>query len=185
MQIGMLLRSVRLEKGLTLRDLSSMTGLSTGFLSNVERDINSPTISSLTKICQALNTTLVALLEDTSLAEKRVIRKHEREVLFSSKMSKAVYKALSSRDKRLRAICIEMEPGGDYGEVPLGHPGDEFGIVLQGSMEITVGGDPYMLQEGDSFYIDAFVPHKFRNTGQERSISLWVLESPVENLPKG
>ncbi|MEW6081490.1 MAG: cupin domain-containing protein [Bacillota bacterium] len=177
MQIGSMLKRLRMEKGLTLREMSSMTGLSVGFLSNLERDINSPTLSSLAKICQALNASLVTLFQEDTPSEKRVVRKAERDLLFVSKTSKAAYTSLSERNKRLQAVCITMEPGGDYGEVPLGHAGDEFGVMLEGTMEITIGGEVYLLEEGDAFYIDAYVPHKYRNTGSDRCVSLWVLET--------
>ena len=65
---------------------------------------------------------------------------------------------LSGRNGNLKPICITIEPGGDYGEVPLGHEGDEFGIILEGSMEITINNDTYLLGEGDSIYIEAYQP---------------------------
>jgi mannose-6-phosphate isomerase-like protein (cupin superfamily) len=69
-----------------------------------------------------------------------------------------------------------MEPGGDYGESPNGHKGDELGIVMEGKMEITVEDEVYILEEGDCIYIKAFVPHKYRNFGNTPCSSLWVVQ---------
>lgn len=176
MLIGEIIKKLRLEKGWTIRDLASKTGLSVGFLSNVERDINSPTISSLAKICNALETNLVSLFENGISEEKIVTRKSERETLVTSKESKTVYEYLLPPNKNFKAVCIRMEPGGNYGEGLTGHKGDEFGIVLEGMMEISIGEDVYILEEGDSIYIKAFVPHKYRNIGEACCNSLWVVQ---------
>ncbi|ATW27026.1 cupin domain-containing protein [Candidatus Formimonas warabiya] len=174
MLVGDILKRVRVEKGLTIRELAARTGLSVGFLSNVERDINSPTISSLAKICEALETSLVNLFQDNEQKEQIVVRKSEREILVKSKKSKTVYELLTSRPRKLRPVCITMEPGGDYGASPMGHEGEEFGIVLEGKMEITVGNETYLMEAGDSVYVNSFVPHKYRNAGTNKCISLWV-----------
>lgn len=176
MLIGQVIKKLRLAKGWTIRELSSRTGLSVGFLSNVERDINSPTISSLTKICTALETNLVSLFENGTSGEKIVIKKSERKVFVKSKQSKTIYEYLSPPNTNLKATCIRMESGGDYGETPHGHKGDELGIVLEGIMEVTVEDDVYILEEGDCIYIKAFIPHKYRNIGKTTCNSLWVVQ---------
>lgn len=182
MLIGHTLKSLRQQKNLTLRELADATGLSVGFLSNLERDINSPTITSLNKICQALGTNLVNLLHPIEQNRDRVVRKSERQELFASKRSGIRYQLLSGRSGHLKPICISIEPGGDYVEIPLGHETDEFGIILEGSMEITVGSENYLLEEGDSIYIESYSPHKYRNTGNTRCISLWVVQGSSSDV---
>lgn len=182
MLIGHALKSLRQQRNLTLRELADATGLSVGFLSNLERDINSPTITSLNKICQALGASLVNLLQPIEQNRDRVVRKSERQELFQSKKSKIGYQLLSGRGERLKPICISIEPGGDCVEVSLGHETDEFGIILEGSLEITVGGENYLLEEGDSIYIESYSPHKYRNTGNTRCISLWVVQGTSSDI---
>lgn len=174
MLVGETIKAIRAKKGYTLRQVAERTGLSVGFLSNVERDINSPTISSLAKIAQALDTSLVDLFESTNAKESMVVRKAERKNLFASEPSRTTYDLLSPRNRRLQAILITIEPGGDYGEIAYGHPGDEFGLVIAGALEITAGEESHVLASGDSIYIEALVPHKYRNHGQERCVSVWV-----------
>ena len=112
----------------------------------------------------------------------RVVRKSERQELFTFKRSGIRYQLLSGKSGHLKTICISIEPGGDYGEVPLGHEGDEFGIILEGSMEITVNNDTYLLGEGDSIYIESYSPHKYRNTSNTRCISLWVVQGASSDI---
>ncbi|NLA27975.1 MAG: cupin domain-containing protein [Firmicutes bacterium] len=188
MEIGPALKRIRLQKGLTLRELSSSTDLSIGFLSNLERDINNPTISSLSKVCQALGTNLVDFLQNPKQKQGLIVRKHERERYFYSKSSGITYELVSVDDKMLRAVCITIEPGGDYGKVPTGHEGEEFGLVLSGTLEITVEDETFTLNEGDSIYIDANVPHKYRNAGKSECVTLWVVQrksiTPVQLADK-
>lgn len=175
MFIGSTLKKIRLEKGLSIRDVANETGLSTGFISNVERGVNSPTVSSLAKICSALDTSLVDLFQKNgNPMDKVIVRKHERETLLNSRQSKTVYEILTACPQKMKPVCITMEPGGDYGGSPIGHEGDEFGIVLEGVMEVTIGNETYIMHEGDSVYILPFVPHKFRNAGKTRCVTLWV-----------
>ncbi len=176
MQVGKKIKQLRIQKNMTIKNLADATGLSVGFISNVERDINSPTISSIQKICQALDTNisdLFSIVESGSI----VIRKSERQALVTSQAAKATYELFPLHNKSLRPSCIMVEPGGDYGETPLGHEGDEICFVLKGSIEVQAGEDSYVLEEGDCIYIDAQVPHRFRNIGTVQCVSLWVTES--------
>ena len=182
MFIGDTLKGLRQQKGLTLRDLASSTGLSIGFLSNLERDVNSPTITSLNKICNALGTNLVSLLQRSDQGHDRVVKKLERQELFVSKKSKIRYQLLSEREGQLKPMCITIEPGSGYGEAPLGHEGDEFGYILEGGIEMTVGGTTYLLEEGDSIYIESHIPHKYRNTGDSTCVSLWVVQGTSSDM---
>lgn len=181
LDIGPSLKRIRLQKGLTLRELALSTKLSIGFLSNLERGINNPTISSLSKVCQALGTNLVDFLQNPRQEQGLIVRKHEREKYFYSKSSGITYELVSVERKALRAVCITAEPGGNYGKVPIGHEGEELGIVLSGSLEITVEDETFTLNEGDSIYIDANVPHKYRNTGEFDCVTLWVVKTNTIN----
>lgn len=176
LEIGPALKKIRIQKGMTLRELASLTKLSIGFLSNLERDINNPTISSLSKVCQALGTNLVDFLQNPKQKQGQIVRKHEREKYFYSKNSGITYELVSVEGKMLRAVCITIEPGGNYGQAPIGHEGEEFGLILAGSLDITVEDETFTLNEGDSIYIDANVPHKYRNNGESECVTLWVVQ---------
>lgn len=176
MQIGKKIKQLRTKKNMTIKNLSDITGLSVGFISNVERDINSPTISSIQKICQALDTNisdLFSIVESGSI----VTRKEDRRRLVTAKDAKTIYEMFPLHNKKLRPSCIVVEPGADYGETPQGHDGDEICIVMKGSIEIQAGEDTYVLNEGDCIYIDANVPHRFRNIGNEQCVSFWVSQN--------
>jgi len=72
-------------------------------------------------------------------------------------------------------LCITLHPGVSFHET-WGHAYDEMGIVVQGSMEITIDEKIYTLYEGDSFYICANTPHSMSNSSEEDCISYWVMK---------
>lgn len=179
MELGERLKNIRKTKGMTLQKLSEMTNLSMGFLSNIERDLSSPTISHLQKICGALNIALVELIQPSD-DNKILVKKEERQEIFYSKTSKIKYELITEGQKSLNGICITMEEGADYGKISYGHSSDEIGIVVKGTMQMEVEGKQYIINEGDTIYIKANVPHKYKNIGSGQCISYWVLIGNIQ-----
>ena len=174
MEIGQKIKYLRLKRGMTLKVLAQNTNLSVGFLSNVERNINSPTISSLQKICQALGTNVTDFF---SIAESKsiVTRKHERESLDIPLSHRSSCEVFPVTNKRLQPLIIHIEPKGFYGEeTPQSHSEEELGFILAGNLEITVDDEIYELEEGDCIYIDSYAEHMLRNQGDENCTSLWI-----------
>jgi quercetin dioxygenase-like cupin family protein len=178
-KLGSRINKFRKQSGLTLQKLSELTDVSVGFLSNIERDLTSPSISNLQKICSALDIDLVKLIQPDE-ESKTVVRAHQRRKMFYSETSKIKYELITEGNKKINGFCITMEKGADYGKVSHGHSSDELGIVIKGEMELTIDGDTYLLTEGDSIYIEANLPHSYRNLGDSECISYWVLVGKVE-----
>lgn len=175
MKIGSKLKLIRKGRGLTLQQVADATGLSIGFLSNVEREISDPTISALLAICRTLGVDLNALLQPV-IEGKNIVRKQERREMFYSRESKVKFEAITEGNNRMKGYCITMDPGADYGDIPLGHPNeDELAIVIEGVLGMEMGGVQYVLKEGDSIYINAGVPHKTVNIGEEKCVFYCIL----------
>ncbi|MDK2986561.1 MAG: hypothetical protein PWQ96_2205 [Clostridia bacterium] len=174
MQLGEQIKKIRKQRGLTLQQLADMTDFSIGFLSNIERDITSPTVSSLQKICEVLNVNMVELIQPSE-DKKIVVRKHQRRELYKSSESKVKYELVTEGNRKIQGVCITMEPGANYGDESRGHSKDELGIVLQGTLEIVLDDKTYILNEGDSIYIEANHPHRYRNIGKDQCICFFVL----------
>lgn len=179
MELGERLKHLRKQKGLTLQNLSDITDLSMGFLSNIERDLTSPTISHLQKICSALNIDLVDIIQP-SVENKVLVKQNERREIFYSKESKIKYELITEGQKSINGMCITMEEGADYGKISYGHSSDELGIVVKGTMQIEIGGKLYIVNEGDTVYIQANVPHKYKNIGPSKCISYWILIGNIQ-----
>ena len=77
---------------------------------------------------------------------------------------------LVGRDTRgcqIQMMHERYQPGADTGEQMLSHQGQESGIVVQGEIEVTVGGETRLLQTGDAYYFDSRLPHRFRNASKQ------------------
>lgn len=176
--LGEKIRKIRSEKDMSLRDLAEKTGLTPSFLSQVERDLTEPSITSLRKISGALDVPIFFFLlepDDTS----PVIRKDKRKVLQLPE-SNLTYELLSPNlEKSMEIMVARLKPGAASCETPLSHPGEECIVVLEGTMEITVGSDTYVLEEGDSIYYHSAVPHILKNVGKSELVFLSAITPPM------
>jgi transcriptional regulator with XRE-family HTH domain len=179
-QIGAKIKWLRLSKNLTIKKLATKTGLSVGFISNVERDINSPTISSLQKLCQALNMDMADFftnIKNSSL----VMRKGDRQLLQSGANSPLKVEIFALPRKKLQPSFIEILPGGQYGDETMCHENEEICLILKGQVRFFAGEDEYQLAEGDCIYVEPLVPHWLCNEGPDTALTYWVtFNSDVE-----
>lgn len=169
--VGKRLREIRKGRGMTLSELGEQTGLSVGFLSNLERDLSSPTLDNLQRICTALDTSLVRVLEGGQHKEP-IIRKKEREIVFERE-HEIVYELIKYGGAAMDALVIRVEPNCLYRR-EWTHTYDEIGLVLQGHLTISIERQEYELEEGDSFYIHAGTEHSLSNHSDAPCISYWV-----------
>lgn len=178
MNLGEKLKEIRKEKRLTIADLAQKTGLSNGYLSNVERNLNSPTIESLRKIVDALSISLVDLFQEEKEVTD-VVRKDERVTIVKSNDNSIIYELLSPTSKKsMEAMLLKVQPGASSGEFPHSHQGEDFGFIISGKISYTVGENTYVLEEGDSIYFDSTIPHHYKNIGDTECISVWVVTPP-------
>jgi len=176
--LGEKLKEIRKNKRLTIADLAQKTGLSNGYLSNVERNLNSPTIESLRKIVDALSISLVDLFQEEEEVTD-VVRKDERVTIVRSDDNSIIYELLSPTNKKsMEAMLLRVQPGANSGEFPHSHKGEDFGYIISGKIKYTVGENSYILEEGDSIYFDSTIPHHYENIGDTECVSLWVVTPP-------
>ena len=180
MKLGEKIRSLRTEKHMTLRDLSKKSGCSLGFLSQVERDKVSPTISSLKKIADALETNIISLFEEEQTLDSIVVKKSQRGK-FENKRSKVKYELLRPQfsDTTIEALYMYLEGGASSGQTPHSHEGEELAIVIKGKLKIEVGGKTYILEEGDSAVYKSNIPHRWINPTDEKVEVIWVNHPPT------
>jgi transcriptional regulator with XRE-family HTH domain len=163
MDIGSKIRSIRNRKKITIAQMCEETGLSKGFISNVENNNTSPSISTLQTIAAFLKVPLPYLLLEKD-DHMKVIRKNEREVSTSKKDDLKV-EHLASRGG-LSVRLVEFPPGASTGKKNA-HEGEECHLVLKGKILAEQGEDSYILEEGDTFSWCASVPHHVKNIGDE------------------
>ncbi|OIQ50902.1 HTH-type transcriptional regulator PuuR [Pseudodesulfovibrio hydrargyri] len=176
--LGKKIKEKRMELGISQKGLAEMTDLTPGFLSQIERDLAEPSITSLRKIAKALNVAVFYFLIDDD-DTRAVVKKDERRKL-NFHDSHMTYELLSpDLNRQMEMFMGELEPGAVTCEEPLPHPGEEVTYVLKGTMWICVGNDEYTLEEGDTIYYLGSIPHQIRNIGSDMLIFISTITPPL------
>ncbi|MGI6053599.1 MAG: helix-turn-helix domain-containing protein [Clostridium sp.] len=174
-KIGLRIKELRKRKSITIQKLSQFTNLSVGYLSNLERNQASPTLSNLQRICVALGVSVRDLLT-MPVEEKTLIRWDEARVYDYDEYNLTI-RRMDFGKKRGVYEFSEYAPG-DEGTPPSWglHPYAEVGFVLEGSLEVNLEGTIHLLEQGDSIYIRPNVYHTMRNAGTTLCRSFWHLQ---------
>jgi len=187
LNIGSQIKHLRNQRGLTLQEVSEVTGLSKPHLSQIENDLVSPPIATLLKISTALGVKISYFFQ-SSPTENRivVVRKEDRyHVKHGSsvrELSDTVYNyellAYPMVNKYMEPFIVEMKPR-DVADLPYNnHRGEEFVFLLEGQMEFRCADQIIILNEGDSLYFDSGLPHAYRGIGGVAKL-IAVLFSPA------
>lgn len=174
-QIGERLRFWREEKGYTLKKVSELSGLSVGFISQVERSQTDPSIASLKRLTNALGIRLKDLFEHDA-ASVAVVRKGDAPKMYFS--GNIVGEVLApSIDKQMEPIFKHIPSGAESGCISA-HAGEEFVWILGGQLTLSVGSDTYVLDTGDSIYFKADKDHSWivQNSACD---ALWIITPPI------
>ena len=171
-KVGARLRSLRRERGLTIEQVASATGLTKGFISQLERDTTTPSLSSLARICDALDVRFGDVLDEAPTGA--VIRR--KDVRSWTGIGTHVDLLLSSRDeRRFHLMESHIPPGAGAGEDLYTFPADvELVYVLSGSLELRAEGKLFTIGAGDTVTYSPRQPHTWRNPSEgEEAVVLW------------
>jgi transcriptional regulator with XRE-family HTH domain len=170
--VGERLRALRHERGMTMAELAEATGLTSGFLSQLERDLTSVSLSSLARICSALDVRFGDVLDEAPTGA--VIRREDAPAW--TEIGPHQDLLLSSRDeRRFHLIESRIPPGTGAGEDLYTFPADvELVYVLAGRLELRVQGKLYLVAAGDTVTYSPRDPHTWRNPSEdEEAVVLW------------
>jgi transcriptional regulator with XRE-family HTH domain len=167
--IGKMIKDLRTDKNFTLKDMSEKTGLSTGFLSQLERGITSVAIDSLEKIASILEVDLLYFFQAQKTVETKknnIVRKHQR--IFIPVTDTIYQTTLSNHPNEFEIFprIFELLPTHNELEQELAlytHKGEEFVYVLEGILTIILDNQEHILYPGDSIQIKSDVPHNWKN----------------------
>ncbi|MDO4942431.1 MAG: cupin domain-containing protein [Lachnospiraceae bacterium] len=175
MKIGHKIKELRILNGLTQSELADRSELTKGFISQVERDLTSPSIATLTDILQALGTSLSEFFQEQE-PEQIVFHKTEYfEKIDSEYKNKIEWIIPNAQKNEMEPIRLTLEPGG--ATVPDNpHEGEEFGYVLSGTITITLGKQKFRAKKGEAFY---YIPDKTHYlSSRSGAVVLWVSSPP-------
>lgn len=177
MNIGTLVRRYRKEKKLTLKVVAEMASISEGFLSQVENDVNSPSVDTLVRICNALDVDAGDLLNQVSQKEKSVlIRKSDLADIELSHTGFVTRRFFPPEDRTvIDSSVLVIEPGKTIPARKNIKNGQEVLSVLKGEVELVVSDKSYQMETGDSVHFwSAPGRQKITNTSNQTSFVLWV-----------
>jgi transcriptional regulator with XRE-family HTH domain len=174
--VGPRIRTLREQRGLSLRALAERCSLSINAISLIERGENSPTVSSLHMLATALGVKITDFFEDPH--EHAVVHiKHDRRLAAQGKGLLMESLGIGLRNQQLEPFMVTIEPGvGDDGE-SIAHPGQEFVYCLEGTVLYQISGQTYHLEPGDSLLFEATQPHCFRNAGDSLARVLLIFQA--------
>lgn len=168
MDVGARLRTVREKMGLSQRELAKRAGVTNGTISLIEQNRVSPSISSLRKVLEGLPMTLSDFFTfDAEPQQPRVFYGKDELPNLGNEQIKLLLVG-TSHERRDIAILREVyEPHADTGPDMLMHEGQEGGVIIKGTIEVTVNNESRVLGPGDAYYFDSRLPHRFRNVGSD------------------
>ncbi|MBM7583343.1 transcriptional regulator with XRE-family HTH domain [Caldicoprobacter guelmensis] len=177
MKIGEKIRQLRLKAGLTQEELADRCELTKGFISQVERELTSPSIATLMDILECLGTNLKDFFSD-AVPEKVVFKKDDVFTKQDEELKHSIKWLVPSAQKNaMEPILMQLEPGGSSSE-DNPHDGEEFGYVISGSINLYLGNRKYKVRKGESFYFKANQVHRIENAGKAKAVVLWISSPP-------
>ncbi len=178
MDIGSKLRQLRMQRGLTQEEMADRCELSKGFISQVERNLASPSIATLTDMLEVLGVSLASFFSDkdgekTVVAPQDMFVKEDAETLRGS----VTWLVPDAQKNDMEPILLELGDGGESWPVPPGE-GEEFGYVLAGSVWLIQGEKKTRVKAGASFCVHPREIHRLKNAGRSKARILWVSTPP-------
>lgn len=174
MQIGAKIKALRLKKGLTQEELGERTDLTKGYISQLERDLNSPSIETLFSLLEVLGTTPKDFFDD-SLQEQKVIYTEDDQTSFidDEKKYKIQWLIPTSNEKDMEPVLITLQKDGEYKQFEPSLA-ETFVYVLKGRIRVILGKNEYIASEGNAIYFEASTNHQIVNANNGKTEILLV-----------
>ncbi|MBQ8284637.1 MAG: helix-turn-helix transcriptional regulator [Clostridia bacterium] len=175
MDLGGKIKQMRNQKGLTQEELADRCELTKGYISQLENNLNSPSIATLADILVALGSNLGEFFREEK-EEKIVFTKDE----FIEKNSDGVlwnWLIPNAQKNMMEPVLVELEENAST-SVDIPHEGEEFGYVLEGRIAVTIDNKQYLCKKGEAFCYTAGKTHSIVNKGKSKAKFLWVSTPP-------
>lgn len=187
--LGIQIRGLRKTKGLTVKELAEQVGRSQGYLSQIETGMKKPSIGTLQRLADALGVGVGWFSDAAPVSDARerpyIVRSANRKRLSYTELGSTDY--LGHADYLLSAdlngktalVMTRFNPGASSGDDDYVHSGEETGCIIQGRIRLTLDGNVYELETGDSFSFPSNLPHRFVNIFDGESIMITAVTPPM------
>jgi len=165
MQLGRKIRDLRLRRGLTVQQLAEATGLSKGFVSQVENGRTSPSLATLSDLAKSLETSVAYLVVEEDQVPY-VVRRTERPNMSVNGNSSRIEVMSAQPRRNLELLHAELPQGAAMNDKRHFHHGEEVVLCVEGHVRLVCGEHVVLLESGDSCHFDGRVPHSLENAGE-------------------
>lgn len=182
-RIGNLIKMRRIGMGLSIRELSSKSGVAAGTISQIETGKTSPNLVSIYSLCQTLNFPISALFLEDNSDRIKLVRKNERVsfVRNTSHQEAIVESLITKGDTKMWGGVVDMPPHTDSGDFYY-HEGEEFIFILEGQITFFLESAPeYVLEAGDTLYYPNEIGHRWENASDNPAKFMIVSTSEFKN----
>lgn len=185
LNLGQRIKELRLERKLSLYAVSKSSGISMNALRRIERNLTSPTISTLYKIAEVFNVPMMQFFQENVSKEKVVYCQKEQNVQLP--FLRGIWEGLGCNQFSggIQPFLLTLEAGGGSGRLKICHSGIEFVYCLEGQIEYEIEGARYLLEPGDTLMFLGNQQHRWRNAGKERCRVLIVLFDLTQRSNRG
>ena len=175
MTIGEKIKSLRILCQLTQEELADRCELTKGYISQVENDLTSPTISTLTDILTALGTNLSEFFLEEK--EEQVVFHQNDYIVKCNEFDTTTWLVPNSQKNEMEPLLFELEPNSStYVDMP--HEGQEFGYIKEGEIQVIIGKKTYVCKKGETFYFTTNKDHYLKNNTKKLAKLIWVSSPP-------
>ena len=176
MDIGKKLKELRLQNDLTLGDLASRSELTKGFLSQVERNLTTPSIATLADIVEALGSNLSEFFHEEE--EKQIVFSSQDFFVDEQDEYQIEWVIPNAQKNEMEPILLTLHPRQES-KVMECQSGEEFGYVLKGNVMLVRGNKKYRLKAKETFYLNGKISHYLVNIGNSDAKILWITTPPM------
>ena len=175
--IGQRIKQLRIKNGLTLQELASRTELTKGFLSQLERNLTSPSLQTLEDIAEALGTNMSGFFEEEK--DGRFVFTPEDAFVDEREDQTVTWVIPNAQKNAMEPVILKLNPGAVSMKIEP-HEGEEFGYVLNGRVALVSEKSPkaQTVRKGDSFYVSGDHAHWLENRSNKIAEVLWVSTPP-------
>ena len=181
--IGKKLKATRLRNDMTIQELAVSSNVSSNMISRIERGLTTPSVEIIVRLANSFGMSINYFVEE---AEKGSTIVHTKKgqgepIFFFEDKHQIISLTQGLRDPNFTVFFDTIEPNCGSGDGGMIHSGEEFALVVEGTLEFIVDEERFVLEEGDSIVFKASLPHRWRNLHQGKTNVLWVV-SPAPSL---
>lgn len=183
MELSKKLRNIRREKGMTLQELAQKSGVGTATISRLENRVQTGTLKTYLKICEALGIKLLDLYKGVESKDEEAVEItpefEEIETFIYDDKASSVILTPNALSKRMLPVLIMLEPEDKTHQEQSPEGTEKFLFCLEGKIEITVGEKIFHLRPNGVLYFRSSLPHQLKNTGKIKARCLCVSSPAV------